>query len=440
MNFTDATDYLYGLINYERTPAQAAMSRYLNLERMVAGLVRLGDPHLKTSFVHIAGTKGKGSTAAMTASVLGTAGLRCGLYTSPHLVTFRERMQINGTMISEDEFAALLSEVRALAADMAEGPHGLPTFFETLTLIAFCWFAQQQVDIAVLETGMGGRLDATNVVTPLATAITTIALDHTTELGDTLALIAGEKTGIIKPGVPVVSAVQQPGAAQVIRTRAVELNSPLVRVGEEIIFTPGCFHGNRQQFNVTGRLREYNDLQIPLLGEHQILNATVAVALLECVAEAWPEQSTAILNTIPAGLAQVKWPGRMQVIAEEPLTLIDGAHDPAAIEALLAGLKRHFPRYKRRYVLGFMADKDWPQMLALLAPTAVEFIVAAIDNPRTATPAEIAKVAGGLGVPIIIAASISAALKLAEMRAKEGELICLTGSLYAVGQVVAHRQ
>lgn len=433
MTFSEAKDYLYSLIDYERTPAQAATAAYLNLDRMRELLARAGNPHHGLRCVHIAGTKGKGSTAAMTARILRAAGRRVGLYISPHLVDFRERIRIGDALIGEDEFARLMTEVRPTVEAMRAG--GMtPTFFEVLTLAALLWFRRQAVDIAVLETGMGGRLDATNVVEPLAVGITTLALDHTVELGETLALIAAEKAGIIKPGTPVVSAPQAPEAAAVIARTAAGQGSPLYRVGVEIRILPGAeFVQNRQRFTVAGRLGTY-DLECPLLGDHQQINAALAVGLAECLREAG-EPVTA--DAIREGIARVEWPGRLQVLRERPLVLLDGAHDPAAVEALLAALDRYFAGRPRTYLLSFLREKDWRMMLRQLAPTARRFVFSASASPRAVPPEELAAEAAALGVSGATAPDIPAALRVVLADTPDDEMIVITGSLYAVGEVLA---
>lgn len=434
ITFDEATQYLFGLVNYEKTPAQVATQRYLNLDRMREALARAGDPHLRLRCVHIAGTKGKGSTAAMTAAILRAAGLRVGLYTSPHLVTFRERIRINDALIGEDELAALVEDVRPIIASMQDSPGGAPTFFETYTLLAFLWFARQQVDVAVLETGMGGRLDATNVVEPLVTAITTIALDHTVELGDTPAAIAGEKAGIIKPGVPVVSAPQTPEAAEVIARVAAERGSALVRVGEEITIVPSTFYSPiGQRFTIISSAGIYADLTCPLLGDHQQLNAAVAVGIVECLRA---QDVPVTAEAVRAGIASVVWPGRMQVLQERPLVLLDGAHDPASIGALLQALDRHFPGRPRHFILGFVREKDWPQMLRQLAPTADSFMLTAASTPRAVPPEVLAVVAEELDVPCAIMPDAATALPYALAQAAPHDLLCVTGSLYVVGDAL----
>jgi dihydrofolate synthase/folylpolyglutamate synthase len=433
MTFTEAKDYLFGLVDYERTPAQAATAAYLNLDRMRDLLARAGDPQRGLRCVHIAGTKGKGSTAAITARILRAAGRRVGLYTSPHLIDFRERMRIDDEMIGEEEFARLVEEMRPSIEEMRENDR-TPTFFEACTLVALLWFVRQEADIAVLETGMGGRLDATNVVEPLATAITTLALDHTVELGDTLALIAAEKAGIIKPGVPVVSAPQETAAAEVIAGTAVTQGSSLYRVGEEIRILPSAepaLHG--QRFTLAGQLGTYPALECPLLGEHQRINAAVAAGVAECLKEAGePITSEAIRE----GIARVEWPGRLQVLLERPLVVLDGAHDPAAIAALLAALDRHYDGYPRTYLLSFLREKDWPRMLRQLAPGARRFAFAAAANPRAVPPDELAASAVALHVPAITAPDIPTALRSVLSTARPDEMIVITGSLYAVGEAL----
>jgi len=430
MTFLEAKDYLFGLVDYERTPAQVATASYLNLDRMRELLARAGNPQQALRCVHIAGTKGKGSTAAMTASILRAAGLRTGLYISPHLIDFRERMRIDNELIGEEEFARLVEETRPAIEEMrADGR--TPTFFEVCTLIALLWFAQQRVDAAVLETGMGGRLDATNAVQPLAAAITTLALDHTVELGDTLELVAAEKAGIIKPGVPVVSAPQEPVAAEVIARSAAELGSPLYRVGEEIRILPDT--GNDHHFGIAGRLDSYLNLACPLLGDHQRINAAIAAGLAECLREAGEPITS---EDIRAGIARVEWPGRLQVLAERPPVILDGAHDPVAVEALLAALDRHYPGLARVYLLSFLREKDWHMMLRQLAPGARRFVFAAAANPRAVSPEELAAEAIRLGARVVTAPGIPAALRTVLATADPDEMIVVTGSLYAVGEAL----
>jgi len=434
MTFQQATAYLQEMIDYERTPAQASTGLYLNLDRMRTLLERAGNPERTLRFVHIAGTKGKGSTAAMTAQILRAAGLRVGLYISPHLVTFRERMRVDGALISEDEFAQQIEDAQTAIESMRGSALGLPTFFEILTLVAFQWFTRQHVEIAVLETGLGGRLDATNVVTPLATAITTIALDHVAELGNTLTAIAGEKAGIIKPAVPVVSAPQVPEAADVIAHVAGEMHSPLYRVGDEIRILPGAQIAlTGQQFSVAGRLEHYTDLRCPLLGAHQQMNAAVAIGLAECLREAGEPINA---EAIHAGIAGVEWPGRLQILREHPLLVLDGAHDPAAMEALLLALDQYLPAHPRRFILGFFRDKDWPRMLRQLAPGATKFILTAAGTPRAVAPDVLLNEAQTLGVPSTAAPDIPTALDMTLAHAGPDDLICVTGSLYAVGDAL----
>ena len=434
MTYDEATAYLSALVNYEKTPAQIATSRYMHLDRMREALRRAGDPQLALRFVHIAGTKGKGSTAAMTAAILQAAGYRVGLFTSPHLVTVRERMRIDNLVISEEELAALVEEIQPIVEAMRSGPHGAPTFFEIYTLLALLWFARRQVDIAVLETGMGGRLDATNIVLPLVTAITTIALDHTAELGHTTAAIAAEKAGIIKPDVPVVSAPQDPEAAAVIARIAAERHSLLIRVGEEIHIDPSMlFSAVNQRFTVSGRLSEYADISSPLLGEHQQINAAVAIGIAECLEDAGFAVSP---HAIRAGISAVDWPGRMQVLQDHPLLLLDSAHDPASIDALLAALDRHFPDRRRHYILGFFRDKDWPQMLRQLAPGAASLRLTSNNTPRAVPPEELAEEAGTLGVPLSTAPDMGMALQHALTDTPPTDMICVTGSLHLVGDAL----
>ncbi|OPZ82838.1 MAG: Folylpolyglutamate synthase [bacterium ADurb.Bin429] len=370
----------------------------------------------------------------MLASILRAGGRRVGLFTSPHLMDFRERIRVDDTLIPAETMATLIEEIQPIIEVMRETPDGPPTFFEAIALIAFLWFAREHPDLVVLETGMGGRLDATNVVEPLAVGITTIAFDHTVELGDTLAAIAGEKAGIIKPGRPAVSAPQVPEAADVIARVAAEQASPLIRVGEEICIEPRTVHSSvGQRFTVIGRRGRYADLACPLLGAHQQINAAAAIGLAECLAE---QDEPITPAAIRAGIANVAWPGRMQVLAERPLLILDGAHDPASVEALLAALDHHFPGRRRRFIVGFGRDKDWQAMLRQLAPHAGELILTASCNPRAVSPDVLAEEAIPLNIRLSIFAELPAALDDTLTHAESDELVCVTGSLYMVGEAL----
>jgi dihydrofolate synthase/folylpolyglutamate synthase len=434
MTVRTATELLFGLVDYEQTPAGMAATRYLNLDRMRAALARAGDPHLGLRCAHIAGTKGKGSTAATLASILRAAGRRVGLFTSPHLVEFRERIRIDDTLIPAAAMEMMADEIHPIIEAMRLTPDGPPTFFEAIALIAFLWFARAGADIVVLETGMGGRLDATNVVDPLVAGITTLALDHVVELGGTLESIALEKAGIIKPGRPVVSAPQAPEAAAVLARVAAEQGSPLLRVGEEIRIEPSTLCSPAgQRFTLVGRHGRYADLATPLLGAHQQINAAVAVGMAEVLAELGEPVNAAAIR---AGVGRVSWPGRLQVLCERPRLLLDGAHDPASVDALLAALANLFPGCRRRYLLGFSREKDWPQMLRQLAPTAHELILTASASPRAVPPDELAAGALPLGVPFTVHADPAAALDATLAYAAPDDLLCVTGSLYMVGDAL----
>lgn len=438
-DYNDAVSFLNSLMDYEKSPAQRATTQYLNLQRMQQLLDICGSPQLCCPAVHIAGTKGKGSTAAITAAILRAAGLKVGLYTSPHLLNFRERITINGEMISEAELTELVQRIVPIIEKIAAETADPPTFFEVYTVLALLFFASKQVDCMALETGMGGRLDATNVVQPLVTAITAIALDHMVELGDNLAAIAGEKAGIIKPGVAVISAPQHAEAAQIIWQIASEQQSPLYRVGTEItVKDEGPVNSPPGQiFSISGRLNEYPHLNSPLLGMHQQDNTAVAIGIIECLQEkGFPIKMAAIRN----GIAQVQWPGRMQVVNQHPLLLLDGAHDPAAISALLAGLTRHFPGKRYRFVLGFLQEKDWPAMLAQLAPSASQFIFTRPGSPRAAAPTVLLAQAMKYPIPADCCETVGEAIEIAIADINSDEMICVTGSLYLVADALRYWQ
>jgi dihydrofolate synthase/folylpolyglutamate synthase len=392
-------------------------------------LSRLGNPQKKLKAIHIAGTKGKGSTAVMAASILSAAGCRTGLYTSPHLISFRERIQIDGKMIPETDLAVLTAEVRPAAEAVAASRFGAPTFFEVYTALAFRYFARQKTDRVVIEVGLGGRLDATNVIEPLACGLTPISLDHTRELGRTIAAIAAEKAGIIKPGVPVFSAAQPPAAGRVIAAACRKKKAPLTRVVPGSGFT---FIGCGRQGTVF-RLPGGRMFTTPLLGRHQAANAALAVALARQVRPGLSDRA------IQPGLDRVRWPGRVQVIRSRPLVIVDGAHNAASARALLDALRDVF-RYRRLIVVAGMAgNKDIAAFGKIIRPAADRiFLTRAGGNPRSADPVRIKKIWGG-GRMTSVEPEPLRAFKKALAGASPDDLVCVTGSFYLVGALARAR-
>jgi dihydrofolate synthase/folylpolyglutamate synthase len=365
---------------------------------------RVGNPQNKLRFIHVAGTNGKGSTCAMLESIYRAAGLRVGLFTSPHLVSFRERIQVNRQLISEVDVVRLVDELRAVCDDVQ------PTLFEFVTVMALKFFAEQKCDLVIWETGLGGRLDATNIVTPLASVITNIALDHQQWLGDTLGKIAAEKAGIVKPGVPVITAADAPEALAVIERIARENNSPLTRV-----------HASR----IT------QDSSLP--GEHQKLNAALALATVEALQNKIPVSDEAIR----IGLENVRWSGRLQLITRpsDQKILLDGAHNVASTQTLVAALKLFFPSNKPALVLGILQDKDWLSICEILSPLAARILLVPVQSERTALPHELAEIcrAANPALRVTEHTSLSDALRSAE----SDRFVVVTGSLYLVGEALA---
>ncbi len=320
-SYQTALDYLYSFVDYSRERSDRYSAEAFDLGRMADLLARLSEPHLRYPTLHIAGTKGKGSVAALMASCLAHAGYRTGLYTSPHLVDFTERIRINGSPIPPADVAGLTSDLAAHAA----GVPGLTTF-ELVTALGFMYFAHQQVEAAVIEVGLGGRLDATNLVQPLVTAITSISFDHTHLLGNTLGAIAGEKAGILKPGVPLVVAPQPEEARRVILVRAAEVGAPVTEIGVDWIVEPEAQDVSGQSLRLyrTGDGRSPVRLRMPLLGRHQLDNAAVAYAALDLAGDRGLPLSDRALRE---GFSEVDWPGRFQILRHDPSLVVDAAHN-----------------------------------------------------------------------------------------------------------------
>ncbi len=419
MTYSSAVAYLYRLQKH---------GIKLGLETMTALTACLGMPQNRYRTLHIAGTNGKGSTAAMAAAILQAAGYRVGLYTSPHLVDFRERIRVNGEMISESRVAELTEQLQAFSL-----PELSPTFFEYTTAMAFQYFADTAVDVAVLEVGLGGRFDATNVVTPMACAITTIALDHQAYLGSTLSSIAFEKAGIIKPGVPVVLGRLDDDAWRTIEQVARERQAPVFRIGEHF-HTEG---EESQRFSYGGVGMRYDGLTCVLAGRHQLDNAACALALLEAAA------SQGIVITSEAartGLQAVSWAGRLEVVDRRPTILLDGAHNPAAATALADFLTCADRLHSSRpviLVLGMMRDKDHRGFVEPLRSLVDEVVLTQADLPRSATAQELQSALGDLLPHPHVMPSLSDAMALARQLATPDGLVCVTGSLMLVGECKA---
>jgi dihydrofolate synthase/folylpolyglutamate synthase len=399
----------------------------LELDAMRALLTRLGSPQRLFRSIHVAGTNGKGSTAAMLESALRTAGFRTGLYTSPHLESYRERICLHGDPIAPEQLLRLLDNHVLPAARQLEL---VPTEFDLLTATAFLAFAEAELDVAIIEVGLGGRLDSTNVLAdPLATVITSIGLDHTDRLGGTLAAIAAEKAGIIKPGRPVVTSATGE-ALEVIRARATDLDAPLTAVEAATGLGPSPL-GQRLHFTPVTASPLAGDYEIPLLGPHQLQNAALALQTLETIAPWAPVSRDAVRQ----GLADVRWPGRLERVYVGGCDwLLDGAHNPAGCEMLKAGLQTHFAGRKLGLVLGMVADKDWQAMARSLDGIAEQTWVTAVPNPRGLDPELVSHVMAESRPQVIqrFADALSAARTWAAAQGPEA-LIVMAGSLYLIG-------
>ena len=430
LTYQQALDYIYSFVDYEKKVADRYAPARFDLGRMERLLALLGDPHRRYPSVHIAGTKGKGSTAAMIASILGTAGYRAGLYTSPHLHTYRERIRVNDRLISEEEVVALVEQLRPLV-DQIEGI----TTFEITTALGFLYLAQQGVDVAVLEVGLGGRLDATNVVRPRVAIITSLSLDHTALLGETVAQIAREKAGIIKEGVPVVSAPQPPEALSVIEEVCRERGAPLTLVGRDWTWQAREASLEGQKFTVRGPRSEVRSLWIPLLGRHELINATVAVATIHLL----QEQGVVVPpEAVAEGLRRVRWPGRLEILNRRPLLVVDGAHNADSARRLAEALGEYFAYRRLILVFGASADKDIVGMLRELMPRAGALILTQARHPRAADPKWLREQALACGAnppgEVVVVTPVAAALERALALAGKDDLICFTGSLFVVAE------
>ncbi|MFC1995326.1 bifunctional folylpolyglutamate synthase/dihydrofolate synthase [Chloroflexota bacterium] len=432
MKYQQAEDYIFSYTDYEKAPMPHDPAFY-DLRRVVELLARLDNPHLGAKSIHIAGTNGKGSTAAMVASTLTISGYTTGLYTSPHLHTWRERMRVNGELISEKEFVSLVERLKPEVETVnRKATYGELTTFELLTALGFSYFTLKGVDFQVLEVGLGGKFDATSVINPEVCIITSISFDHMDILGTTLIEIAGEKVGIIKPGSVVVTSPQCEEVDRVIDDACLNNEAKLVRTGRDVTLGNPRFDGGRQLFQIEGRLDNY-ELSIPLLGQHQMDNAATAVAALEILVERGFNISVA---NIIDGLAQVSWPGRLQILSHNPLLVVDGAHNVDSARRLTQSLEQYFSFERAILIMGASYDKDIADIALALFAFFDRVIVTRSRHPRTMAPqllkAEFAK----YGVTAQMAEDVSAALSQALDLAGDRDLICITGSLFVVAEAI----
>jgi len=438
MNYRQAIDYLSGFTDWERTPAQAFAAVNFDLRRVHSLLARMGDPHRGRRTVHIAGSKGKGSIAAMVAAVLTAADMGgVGLYTSPHLHTFCERIAVDRQPIAQRDFARLTEAMApAAAAENADGRFGQLTTFELLTTLAFLYFRERGAAWQVLEVGMGGRLDATSVVEEKDVAVIgPISLEHTAILGDTVEEIAAEKAAIIRPACRVVMAPQPfAQAAAVIRRRAAEVGAPLVDVSESYSWERRTWNVSGQGLRLDGP-RGRREVWLPLLGAHQLENAAAALAVIDVLLEGGskvPEPA------IAAGLRQVRWPGRLEVLRERPLVVADGAHNGDSARRLRQALREYFQFRRLILVSGVSQDKTVDDMARELAPLAALVVATSSRHPRAGDPALVAAAYAAAGAATETTPSVAAALERALALAEPEDLVCVVGSLFVVAEAREH--
>ena len=432
LDYRASLGLLLGLVDFERFRGPRGPRVKFDLSRMEALLNRLDNPHLSIPTVHVAGTKGKGSTTAMVASVLSQQGYKTGTFTSPHLHTFRERISVDAEPVSEGEFASVVERVWPDVCGVSdEGRFGGVTLFETLTAMAFVHFREIGAVFQVMEVGLGGRLDSTNLVEPEVCAITSISLDHTAILGDTVDLIAREKAGIVKPGVPVVTAPQQLEAMRVIREVCQTRGAPLWEVGRDVIWHGGIEDLSGQAVSIEGRQDSY-ELKMPLLGSHQQENAAVSVGALECLREqGWEISSDALRQ----GFKKVKWACRLEVLEYNPPLLCDGAHNPNSMVRLQEFLAGFFDGRRPVVIFGGSRDKNLGQMMDALVPLRPTVVVTQTRHPRAASLSELVKGFSMRGIEVYQCPDSWNAIQKAKSMVLPDGYIVATGSLFLAAEV-----
>jgi dihydrofolate synthase/folylpolyglutamate synthase len=432
--YNQALDYLYFYIDYSLKKSSELAKAHFELGRMRELMAYLGNPQETYPIIHVAGTKGKGSTSALMASALTAAGYKTGLYTSPHLQDYAERIQIDGQPIAHIRLIELVEQVKPVVAKIPA-----LTTFEITTALGLLYFARQKVDAAVVEVGLGGRLDATNVVMSCVSVITSLSYDHMAVLGNTLTLIAGEKAGIIKPGIPVVSSPQRDEALAVLEKVSAERNAPLTLVGRDVTFEPLEHSLNGQSFSIVNRQAPAGTrskienpviLRIPLLGAHQVANAATAYTALQASGLPLAEED------LQRGFAEVRWPCRFEIIRREPPVVLDSAHNLDSFEKLARTLDDYFPGKPVILIFGASEDKDVTGMFNALKSRLSRVIGTKAVHPRALEPELIVETAIQLGIPAETASHVEGALARGlELAASDGELVLSAGSMFVTAEV-----
>lgn len=418
--YRESLDYLYSLQKF---------GMIFGLEKVQGILKAIGSPHEALSTIHVGGTNGKGSTAAMMASILEKEGYRVGLYTSPHLVRFTERIKVNGEEISEEEVASLTEWMKERIEAAGVAPPF--TFFDFTTAMALSYFNQKVVDLAILEVGLGGRLDSTNVITPLVSIVTNISRDHEDVLGRGIMRIANEKAGIIKRGRPFITAATQPRVLRLFCDRCRELESPFYRVGKEFRYrTIGP-----ERLDYEGPHWKLWNVELGLRGAYQMRNAVTALGAMEVLEELGYRVSA---EAMVEGLRSVRWPARLEMVSTMPRVVVDGAHNPAGIESLKGALKENFSYQRLILLVGIMKDKPFRSMLRTLSPLADHIILSRPPIERAASPHLLWKALGQYRDKAEVVEDFGEAMEKGLSMTQEGDLLCITGSLYTAGEALSY--
>lgn len=433
--YEQAIEFLFGRINYERATSDSYSSADFKLDRMRRLLERIGSPHERMPAVHVAGTKGKGSTCAMLASVLTAAGLRTGLYISPHITAFEERMTVDGVQPSPERLVELVNRIRPVVEEMDRLPGQMqPTYFELATALAWMSFDDARCDVVVLEVGLGGRLDCTNLCRPAVTVVTNVSRDHTQILGSTVRLIAREKAGIIKPGVPVVTGVTHPDAIDVVRETAERNHAPLWRLPQEVEVLRRDVAAGRAVIDVRTPRATHVNLPVLLVGEHQATNAALAVGVVDLLRQqGWNISEDALRE----GLSRVSWPARVEVVGRQPTVIVDAAHNWESAKALVRAVDTELPARRRILVFAATKDKDVAGVLRLVVPAFDTVIFTRyVDNPRGVPAQELRSLLAAMSDrPAHLAEDPATAWKLARRLAEPDDLIVVTGSFFLVAEL-----